>query len=144
MEITQDYILTILTEAYQTFLERDIHLINVNTNERSLTHRIAVYLEWRFPQNYSVDCEYSRNGNDIKVLPSYRGNRTGEVLPDIIVHERWTINNLLVIEAKKDEDWVDRDKLAAYINDLWYQFAVLMKFPRNLEVENISDNIIFI
>jgi len=140
---SQENIQKILHNAYIEFINNDKDLLDVDANERSLTHRIAVYLERKF-EWYSVDCEYSKNGNHTKVLSSYNWNKTGVVLPDIIVHERRTSNNLLVIEWKKNEEWNDRNKLKAYKMDLWYQFAVLLKFPRNPEMSKLNEYIIFI
>lgn len=45
---TQENIQKIIQEAYMEFINRDIDLLDVDTNERSLTHRIAVYLEGKF------------------------------------------------------------------------------------------------
>ncbi len=140
---TQENIQKIIQEAYMEFINRDIDLLDVDTNERSLTHRIAVYLEGKF-EWYSIDCEYSKNGDDTKVLSSYRWNKTGEVLPDIIVHQRKSENNLLVIEWKKNNEWDDRDKLQAYKTDLWYKYAILCKFPKKPDIAKIHEYIIFI
>ena len=44
-------------------LKRDEMLFRLHANERSITHRLAVYLEKPF-DGWNVDCEYSRIGED--------------------------------------------------------------------------------
>ena len=54
-----------IKNAYRKFLKNDSCLLAVVANERSITHRFAIYLEDEFP-NYNVDCEYNREGTNIK------------------------------------------------------------------------------
>jgi hypothetical protein len=98
-------------------------------NERSLTHKYAEYLQEEFPE-WNVDCEYNRDGHDTKKIISYIRKIDNEnartVYPDIIIHHRGTKNNLVVIEAKKDNfngDNLDVQKLEAYNKDLGYKFT---------------------
>lgn len=51
--------------ATEIFLERDRHLLTVKANERSITHKLAIYLEPLFP-DWDVDCEYNRDGKNSK------------------------------------------------------------------------------
>ncbi len=74
-------------------LKNDHHLLEVGANERSISHKLAEYLQQQFP-DWNVDCEYNRHGIQIKKLGEER------VYPDIIVHLRNTPINLLVIELK--------------------------------------------
>ncbi len=88
-------------------------------NERSLTHKMAEYLQKEF-KNFSVDCEYNRmiddNGNQVgkkitrcnkykKGNPtSYEDKKGKTIYPDIVVHRRGLKGkgtNLVVIEVKK-------------------------------------------
>lgn len=50
-----------LKKALQEFWEKDICLLGYTANERSITHRLAIYLEKYF-SGYDVDCEYNRAG----------------------------------------------------------------------------------
>ena len=113
-------------------------LLEVKANERSMTHKLAECLQKEFI-GWDVDCEYNRKGFDPKRLNltpepilSDDDNAT-TVFPDIIVHRRLTQENLLVIEAKKvelgaDNTEHDREKLRAFLSQLGYKFAVLVKF----------------
>ena len=114
-------------------------LLEVKANERSMTHKLAECLQNEFGNNWDVDCEYNRKSYDPKRLSltpepilSDDENAT-TVYPDIIVHRRLTQDNLLVIEAKKvelgtDNTEHDREKLRAFLSQLGYKFAVLVKF----------------
>ncbi len=62
-----------------------------------IAHKLAEYLTPRFPK-WDVDCEYNRLFDEAKRL-NIRG-QVVHVIPDIIVHHRDTLDNLLVIEAK--------------------------------------------
>ena len=53
--------------AYLQFLKNDGYLLENDVNERSITHKFAVYLENEFSE-WDVDCEYNRNGIDKKTL----------------------------------------------------------------------------
>jgi adenosine/AMP kinase len=125
--------------AVNNFEARHSTLLEVKANERSLTHKLAECLQKEFA-DYDVDCEYNRKGFDTKRLnltpvSILSDDDTGTtVYPDIIVHKRLLQdNNLLVIEAKKveweeDNTEYDRKKLKAFLSQLGYKFAVLVKF----------------
>lgn len=139
-----------ITKACDLLIKYDSYLFQVWRqwewiNERSLTHRLAVYLENLFPEWY-VDCEYNKLWDDTKKIHvpcEYEENwRTDDlnwrtVYPDIIVHKRWWFwkeNNLIVIEAKKsnNSNWREKDvcKLSAYKTDskYCYQYAFFIDF----------------
>lgn len=73
--------------------------------ERSITHRLGIYLQENFP-SWEVDFEYNRNGHEVKwfigmidkAAPKDTEGKT--VFPDIIVHNRKMGKNKLIIEAK--------------------------------------------
>lgn len=117
-----------LTAAIASLLERDAYLLQVDCHERTLAHRLAVYLEGQF-DNYSVDLEYSRLGEVPKRLD---GRGFDRVLPDIVVHRRGHRDNLLVVEIKKSSSRLgyqdDREKLAAFKEDqrFCYQHALFL------------------
>ncbi|MEZ8448322.1 hypothetical protein AB6C93_21015 [Vibrio splendidus] len=123
--------------ALQCFIENDSYLLRVNANERSLTHRIGMYLQAEF-SNYHVDCEYNRDDHEPKEL--YIGTEDTDVYddnamtvyPDIIVHRRGSNDhNLLVIEFKKTSSKVNSNKdivkLNAYKRDLNYTHALFIE-----------------
>jgi len=128
-----------LRRAREQFLDEDRGLLEVNANERSMTHKFAEHLQREVPE-WSVDCEYNRNGgvpkqllcsmSNQRVCPADEDGRT--VFPDIIVHHRGTQDNLLVIEAKKssNDSSDDRKKLEAFMTDerYKYRFAVVLRF----------------
>lgn len=92
--------------ALESLLLVDGDLIARDSNERSISHKLAEHLQALFP-GWNVDCEYNRQGERTKTLPAYRGEiRTDgpesvSVFPDIIIHKRGHPDNLLVIELKK-------------------------------------------
>lgn len=91
-----------LTVALTKLYERDRVLLDIDANERSLTHKLAEYLQVQF-EGWHVDCEYNKEVDQVKRLPwkISKHEDGSRVYPDIIVHERKTSNNLLVIEVKK-------------------------------------------
>jgi len=123
-----------LNRAIDIFVEKDKHLLAADANERSMSHRIAVYLEQEAP-GYDVDCEYNRDGFDVKRLALEERHTSDDndeavtVFPDIIIHRRGNNNhNLLVIEMKKAVTGADISydlrKLQAFRHELQYTWAV--------------------
>ncbi|WP_322793338.1 hypothetical protein [Bellilinea sp.] len=99
----------------------DWDLLDVEINERAITHKLAEYFQDEFPE-WHVDCEYNRLGNQVKRvhIENQPGNLADmdqqAVIPDIIVHRRRTGNNLLAIEVKKSggSEELDYQKLRAF------------------------------
>lgn len=55
--------------ALHAFKKQDIHLISVNSSERSITYAISRYLASQDDlKSWTIDCEYSRNGGEILLL----------------------------------------------------------------------------
>lgn len=133
-EYSLEEIKTRLDKSLKTLYTEEIYLLLNSANERSLTHKLAEYLQKEFP-DYNVDCEYnididSQNKRKKwisakvkekieEILQQIKDNIipknydiTDEVnklsvnfYPDIIVHKRGcNTSNLLIIEAKKDVD----------------------------------------
>ncbi|UEP40329.1 hypothetical protein [Burkholderia sp. B21-005] len=111
----------------------DHYLLRVDANERSISHRLAVHLASQFP-DFDVDCEYNRDGFDVKRLAlSQREVRDDDVeavtvFPDIVVHKRGSNeSNLLVVEIKKISSNVgssyDLKKLEAFRRQLGYRHS---------------------
>jgi len=125
-----------MSAALATLLERDSYLLLMNVNERSISHRLAIYLESQFP-GWDIDCEYNRNHDDVKRLQLEARHASDAdieavtVFPDIIVHHRSKDDNLLVIEMKKTNSKENADydmkKLHAFKNELKYRFAVFVQ-----------------
>ena len=123
--------------AISDLFETDSYLLNVDANERSITHRFACYLDKRF-EGWDVDCEYNRD-EDVTKRINHRIDRippddahSDIVLPDIIVHRRGSSDNLLVIEVKKSTSQVspdaDLDRLYAFKQHLGYRFGLFITF----------------
>lgn len=115
---------------------RDKLLLTSNVNERTISHRFALYLQRLFP-SWEVDCEYNRDHRKPgrpKMLRIPSANVTWDdtdaktVYPDVIVHRRDSDENLLVCELKKAGLSVtfDRDKLRAYQHELGYKYSCLL------------------
>jgi len=49
----------------QILREKDRDLLDIDVNERTITHKLAEYLQNQFP-SYDVDCEYNRYEKDTK------------------------------------------------------------------------------
>jgi hypothetical protein len=118
-----------IVRALDELLGNDRHLLEVNANERAITHRLGAYLAVQFP-SWHVDCEYNREGHEVKTL-------SGQVVvPDVIVHRRGTEENLLVIEVKKttssEPDEGDKEKLRAFRGELGYENALFLKLACGL------------
>ena len=142
MTLDPDEIRSKFKSALYKFLQCDLVLLEINVNERTITHKLAEHLQQEFP-GYDVDCEYNRHINERKKLPipphNFKGpdlwHDTGAktVYPDIVVHRRMSDENLLVIEAKKssskdDPDW-DKAKLKAFKGENYnYRMAIFVSF----------------
>lgn len=100
--------------ALGMLLKNDAFLPEHDVNERSISHKLAEYLQQLFP-DYHVDCEYNRIGKekldyewvvkklDLSVVDlKSDDDKAVTVFPDIIVHSRGERINLLVIEMKKE------------------------------------------
>lgn len=132
--------------AVRSLLILDLHLLQVNASERSISHRLALHLTTQF-EGMDVDCEYNRNGHEIKRLQLFSCMSTSEdegnpVYPDIIVHRRSSDENILVIEIKKStssvSDECDLDKLSAFREELGYKTALFLRFKCNAENSTVS------
>lgn len=123
-----------LNRAIAALFREDSYLLKVDASERSISHRLAVHLTSEFP-DYDVDCEYNREGFDVKRLAlSPQPTQSDEdsavtVFPDIVVHRRGTNDhNLIVLEMKKESSTVsaehDNKKLSAFVREMGYVYAV--------------------
>jgi hypothetical protein len=134
--LTQEDICQRVNRALETLCKRDSLLLDVDANERSITHWFACYLQHEFPE-WDVDCEYNRHMDETKRLKLVSKDvKTDDTLgqtvyPDIIVHKRRTDQNLLVIEVKKSTSTVKDDndiqKLIAFKRELGYVNTLFLK-----------------
>ena len=125
-----------LQASIQELLDRDDFLLRNNVNERTISHRLAMYMQEHFP-NWDVDCEYNRNHDDPKRIPAPKRIESDDVdaktvFPDIIVHHRNTDENLLVLEIKKssnpESSAEDLDKLSRIKKAFGYKHALFIRF----------------
>jgi hypothetical protein len=104
--------------------KNDRFLLTNGVHERSISHKLAEYLQTQFP-DWNVDCEYNRKGHgETKKLP--RDCSTDDkVYPDIIIHQRSTIKNLLVIEIKSSNlsEKCDIKKLKLFTSDPEFNYS---------------------
>ena len=119
--------------ALQEFYAREAFLFEKDLGERTLTHRLAVYLEKQF-SGWEVDCDYNRLGERRLRMPHGSIISTDDelgksVYPDIVVHQREIPNNLLAIEVRKTSNHQppehDQHKLQALTDPhLWFAYAI--------------------
>jgi len=133
-----------LRSAINKLFEKDKFLLNYDVNERSITHKLAEYLEEEFKE-YDVDCEYNRDINDTKRLKNFIDKIDADdtegitVFPDIIIHKRGTHLNLIAIEVKKDNArfnssaaQFDKEKLSNFTyqsGNFKYEFGFFILLP---------------
>jgi len=129
--------------ALSMLLKNDAFLLEHDVNERSISHKLAEYLQQLFP-DYDVDCEYNRKSLEVKKLVGIaecRNSPTDNVSPDIIVHHRNSADNVLVIEVKtpksESAEQQDKKKLELFTkddkasSDYHYSLGVFIKFSKN-------------
>ena len=108
------------------FLETDKVLLEIDSNERSISHKLAEHMQSKFT-GWNVDCEYNRVIYKLKKVNGKLVN------PDIIVHHRNTLENLLVVEVKKSRNkkgiQKDRKRLENFLKaPLIYKAGILIVF----------------
>lgn len=142
-------ILSKINCAFNFLVDLDIHLIEIDANERSITHKLAQYLTDEF-EGWDVDCEYNRDGHEPKRINLETQNIKSDdekavtVYPDIIIHRRGTKENLVVIEVKKSSSRdisFDEKKLRLYKVQLRYKHAFLVTLPIFIDpnvIKNLS------
>lgn len=119
-----DVIRRALKNAVEEMLTNDWDLVALGCHEQSLAHRIAVYLERHFP-GYHTDCEYNRRKHFIKDYPAEKGRARKKMRPDIIVHRRNSVRNVLAVEMKANSNNSssnDPQKLKALYSDAEYLY----------------------
>jgi hypothetical protein len=132
--------------AIEILFKNDIFLLKNDVNERSISHKLAEYLQQQFP-GWNVDCEYNRKKIDIKKLEGIsecsEEKSTDIVIPDIIIHQRnKNTKNLLVLEIKTNNDNPNCDikKLEFFTSEKGeykYNFGLFLKFNKSDDPELI-------
>jgi hypothetical protein len=122
-----------LGEALRLLVKNDSILLDRGAHERTICHRLAVYLEGEVNRDldgsnrWHIDCEYNLFGSDQnrqavidnlrKHMPIQgRHDRVGKevehsVFPDVIVHHRDKPHNELVLEVKVVRGRPDRNEI---------------------------------
>ena len=161
MTFTKNEIEGIVKCCIQTLRRRDKIILDINVNERTITHKLAEYLQQHLPE-FNVDCEYNRyedyqkrirnvkdrardmsnlNSNELAEL-IWENKDADTIYPDIIVHKRRSQeNNILVIEVKKssnlDTGEFDKKKIEELMNRPYnYNFGLFLRI--DLDGENDS------
>ena len=128
--------------ALREFYAHEAFLLEKDLGERTLTHRLAVYVEKQF-SGWQVDCNYDRLGERTLRLPhgsivSTDDHLGKSIYPDIVVHQREIPNNLLAIEVRKESNHQplehDRHKLQALTDPhVWFAYwiGVLVTLGKN-------------
>jgi hypothetical protein len=63
-----EIIKTKINESIEHFMDNEKLLLKIDASERSITHKLAEYINDKFPE-YDIDCEYNRNCNYGKSEP---------------------------------------------------------------------------
>jgi len=150
MPITKEQIREAINDSLIKLYEKDSYLIShvidnginekySHVSERGIVFRFGIYLESIFSSHnesdittLSIDTEYNRDLNNQKIIAAVpRGS-----YPDIIIHERGTNNNnILVVEFKPwweiNTNKIERDriKIRDYTHgngDYCYSYGILI------------------
>lgn len=135
----QKIIEVLVKQAIDALYANDIFLLENDAHERTITHKLAEYLQDAF-ENWYVDLEYDKYYQESSRLQEHlprHGKMAGAshaeseiVYPDIIVHGRGTGFSLLVAEVCKSTSARPRDydmeKLRQYKNELHCKHAFLL------------------
>ena len=138
-------IIWVVSDALTDLYKKDLFLITQDVNERSISHKLACYLEEKISlieSGWNIDCEYNRVGTSSLEegfvskaldLPVHRDLSTNDtkgktVFPDVIAHHRGgsgDSDNLLVIEIKKNKNYdaYDFKKIEQYGLVLGYRYG---------------------
>jgi hypothetical protein len=138
----EHHVQEIINAAMARLIERDTELLRLDVNERTITARLAEYIQAALPE-WNVDPEYNRIRNRVKHVEI--DGRTVNVVPDIIAHRRNSGDNLFVLEAKKvgdnEADEADRRKIQALKEQQGYRYAVFLRLrtgPENSGIDSVE------
>ena len=153
--MTQQDVYNILKSSIAELYEKDSILLkkDYDIHERTVCHRLAIYIEKNLKVDYHVDVEYNRMrtkygvddiGDVIGKVLNWEGSGEGSsfVYPDIIIHKRNTEQNFVDIEVKMV--WknrlkrLDYQKINMYISQLNYKHGVYVELAENLKESKIE------
>lgn len=124
-----------INRALSNLYEKDKIFLENRVNERTVSAKLACYLEKEFP-DYSVDVEYNRHGVEIKTIKGPK-----RILPDIVIHKRGSDDyNLLAIEIKIRNYNKERDeeKLKYLTKHYKYKFGLFIKLESEIKVRKFE------
>jgi hypothetical protein len=125
---TREIVAARIDSCIDSLLRNDTKLLSLNVHERTVTQQLATYMQGKFP-GWQVDCDYSRLGDEVKRLRLRDG--IVPVVSNIVARVRDSEENLLVIEAKKDDvprvEDGDYERLEAFKDQLGYKYAIFLK-----------------
>lgn len=126
--MTRDEAIALINVALDRLILDDAQLLKLRICEMALHFRIAHYMAQSgiIKPPLTLDCEYNRHLGDEKRLNLPGQTRSPKVFPDILVHERNSDeNNMLVLELKRPGLSLvhDSQKLRAYHTQLHYRHA---------------------
>lgn len=126
--MTRDEATNLINTALNQFIQHDSQLLDLKACERALHFKIAHYmaLSQIIQPPLTLDCEYNRHLRNQKFLWLLGRQLPSKVFPDILVHERNSDeNNMLVLEIKRPGQRLqhDQNKLRAFVNQLHYRHA---------------------
>lgn len=145
VKILDDLVEKALDELYT----KDSYLLENEVHERTIVFRFGLYLQVLMDKSkkfneYNLDFEYNRNGNDPKMLSILGSN----VIPDLIIHRRGSNDhNLLVVEFKtywNSDTRSDLEKLSGFMSKKEpYKYIagksiVLSKNRATVEIQTLS------
>ena len=126
--MTRDEATAMVEAALDSVVRYDSQLFDLKACERALQFRIAHYMAQSrlIRRPLTLDCEYNRHWDIEKLLWLFGNRRASKVFPDILIHERDTdANNIVVLEIKRPGQSLHRDqeKLRAFKAQLGYLHA---------------------
>lgn len=136
---------TRVDKAILQLYQRDLYLLSIGVHERTVSHKLAEYLQQEFKGAWNVDCEYNRDELESKslemIVHDEDEKRQHKIYPDIIVHLRGKSGgtfNKLAIEIKTSDDSNDGDiqKLSGLTSlkyNFKYQYGLFLRFNHNFK-----------
>lgn len=142
-----------IKEALYLLLKNDNYLITTNINERTISYKLAYYIQNIFP-DWNVDCEYNRDYDEIKRLPQIPVEtitnadvKGTTIYPDIIIHLRGTSKNLLIIEVKKNATNKEKEKdilkIKRIMEHFGYNYGLFINFNTKSDDNNTIEEMWF-
>ena len=131
--------------AVRKLYQKDLYLFQAGVHERTIVHKLAEYLQWEFKGVWNVDCEYNRDGLEIKslemIVSDEEEKKEHRIFPDIIVHVRGKTGiafNKLVVEIKTSNSSSvgDIEKLRGFTSPehgFNYRCGLFIRFNNNVQ-----------